>query len=92
MGNEVVVIPLDEYRALCSMEGRVNALRDLARRNRYISTEDALRIMLENRKNDIDEQELIEFGVKRGTVQDRKRKGWEAAEREEEYGRNESNH
>ena len=48
--------------------------------------------MLENRKDDIDEQELIEFGVKRGTVQDRKRKGWEAAEREEEYGRNESNH
>lgn len=48
--------------------------------------------MLENRKNDIDEQELIEFGVKRGTVQDRKRKGWEAAEREEEHGRNESNH
>lgn len=46
--------------------------------------------MLENRKNDIDEQELIEFGVKRGTVQDRK--GWEAVEREEEYGRNESNH
>lgn len=48
--------------------------------------------MLENRKNDIDEQELIEFGVKRGTVQDRKRKVWEAVEREEEYGRNESNH
>lgn len=48
--------------------------------------------MLENRKNDIDEQELIEFGVTRGTVQDRKRKCWEAAEREEEHGRNESNH
>lgn len=48
--------------------------------------------MLENWKNDIDEQELIEFGVKRGTVQDRKRKGWEVVEREEEHGRNKSNH
>lgn len=45
MGNEVVVIPLDEYRALCSMEGRVNALRDLAKRNRYISVEDALSML-----------------------------------------------
>lgn len=45
MGNEVVVIPLDEYRALCSMEGRVNALRDLAKRNRYISTEDTLSML-----------------------------------------------
>ena len=43
MGNEV--IPLDEYRALCSMEGRVNALRDLAKRNRYISVEDALSML-----------------------------------------------
>lgn len=42
MGKEVVVIPLDEYRALCAMEGRVNALRYLANRNRYISIEDAL--------------------------------------------------
>ena len=45
MGKEVVVIPLDEYRALCSMEGRVNALRDLVKRNRYISTEDALSML-----------------------------------------------
>lgn len=45
MGNGTVVIQLDEYRALCSMEGRVNALRDLAKRNRYISVEDALSML-----------------------------------------------
>ena len=45
MGNGTVVIQLDEYRALCSMEGRVNALRDMAKRNRYISVEDALSML-----------------------------------------------
>ena len=91
MEDNDLVVQADRYHALCAMEGRVNALVDLIRAKKELTTNDAL-IILGYRKNDIDEQELIEFGVKRGTVQDRKRKSWEASEREEEYGRNESNH
>lgn len=40
-----VCIPLDEYRALCAMEGRVNALHDLVKEKQYVSIDEALIIL-----------------------------------------------
>lgn len=40
-----VCITLDEYRALCAMEGRVNALRDLVKEKKYVGVDEALVIL-----------------------------------------------
>lgn len=45
MENTTVTIGLDEYKALISMKGRVNALHDLIKRQKYTSVEDALIIL-----------------------------------------------
>lgn len=53
--NNMVPVPRDEYAALCALQGKVYSFEAMARKNRYMSIDDALVILgfepIEEEKN-----------------------------------------
>lgn len=46
MGENVEIpVPRDEYAALCALQGKVYSFEAMARKNRYMSIDDALVIL-----------------------------------------------
>ena len=43
--NNMVPVPRDEYAALCALQGKVYSFEAMARKNRYMSIDDALVIL-----------------------------------------------
>lgn len=52
MEDNELVVQADRYHALCAMEGRVNALVDLIRAKKELTTNDALIILGYEPEND----------------------------------------
>lgn len=56
MGENIKIpVPRDEYAALCALQGKVYSFEAMARKNRYMSIDDALVILgfepIEEEKN-----------------------------------------
>ena len=46
MGENIeILVPRDEYAALCALQGKVYSFEAMARKNRYMSIDDALVIL-----------------------------------------------